>query len=136
MDATRHPQGQPSMNFGWLTTASTDADVSSVVLHEFGHALGAIHEHQSPSGAIEWNEQVVLQACARMRWDEAQCRFNILDRYSPQGMKYTRLDPSSIMMYAFPPEWTNNRMATAWNVSLSALDRQFISALYPRTTAK
>jgi hypothetical protein len=34
------PQNQPTMNYGWLTPDSTDEDVRSVALHEFGHALG------------------------------------------------------------------------------------------------
>lgn len=136
MDAATRPQTEATMNFGWLTPKSTDADVSSVVLHEFGHALGAIHEHQSPGGAIEWNEPVVLKACAAMAWSEAQCRFNILDRYTPEGLKFTRIDPTSIMMYAFPVEWTTNKVGTPWNVTLSPSDRQFIGMLYPRTTAQ
>ncbi|WP_437321271.1 matrixin family metalloprotease [Sorangium sp. So ce385] len=41
------------MNFGWLTLESTQADVESVVLHEFGHALGLIHEHQHPENGIK-----------------------------------------------------------------------------------
>jgi len=29
------------------------------VLHEFGHALGLIHEHQNPaSGGFKWNREV------------------------------------------------------------------------------
>src|SRR5918995_148791 len=34
---------EPTMNYGWLTEESTDAEYSSVVLHEFGHALGCVH---------------------------------------------------------------------------------------------
>ncbi len=32
----------------------------STVLHEFGHSLGLIHEHQSPfKGGFEWNKDEV-----------------------------------------------------------------------------
>jgi hypothetical protein len=31
------------------------------VIHEFGHALGLIHEHQNPSGGIQWNKPVVCR---------------------------------------------------------------------------
>src|SRR5262245_35979161 len=30
---------EPTMNYGWLTDASPEAEVRRVVLHEFGHAL-------------------------------------------------------------------------------------------------
>src|SRR5262245_17937049 len=43
----RIPRKQPTMNFGYLNDYSGDKDVRSMVLHEFGHALGLIHEHQS-----------------------------------------------------------------------------------------
>jgi serralysin len=132
MDATRQPQADATMNFGWLTPDSTDAQVSNVVLHEFGHALGAIHEHQSPAGGVQWNEPVVFEACADMGWNEQMCRSNILDRHTADGVKFTRLDAASIMMYAFPAAWTKNNVATPWNSKLSALDKQFIRTMYPR----
>jgi hypothetical protein len=31
------------------------------VLHEFGHALGLVHEHQHPAGGIQWNRPQVLR---------------------------------------------------------------------------
>ena len=48
------------MNYGWLTPESAQDEVRRVVLHEFGHALGLIHEHQNPKGGgIEWNRDAV-----------------------------------------------------------------------------
>ena len=40
------------MNLGFVDRAT--------VLHEFGHAIGLIHEHQSPfKGGFEWNREEV-----------------------------------------------------------------------------
>ena len=39
----------PSMNLGWLTINTSDEEYRRVVLHEFGHALGLVHEHQNPN---------------------------------------------------------------------------------------
>lgn len=33
------------MHFGWLRDDTDDVEWRRVVVHEFGHALGAIHEH-------------------------------------------------------------------------------------------
>ena len=41
------PKDSPTMNYGWLEHDTPDDEYSRVVIHEFGHALGAIHEHQS-----------------------------------------------------------------------------------------
>src|SRR5262245_36465718 len=43
-------KSEPTMNFGWLTDETEDDEYERVVIHEFGHALGAIHEHQNPRG--------------------------------------------------------------------------------------
>ena len=47
------------MNLGWLTAATPDEEYSRVVVHEFGHALGCIHEHQSPAATFQWNKEAV-----------------------------------------------------------------------------
>ena len=52
---------QPTMNYGWLDRQTADDEVRRVVLHEFGHALGLIHEHQNPGGEIKWNRDQVIK---------------------------------------------------------------------------
>lgn len=58
-DALVIPKDQPTMNFGWLTDSTTETEFSRVIVHEFGHALGAIHEHQSPAAGIPWDKPAV-----------------------------------------------------------------------------
>ena len=56
-DATKVPIEEATMNLGPVT--STDAcslEESGYILHEFGHALGLFHEHQSPLMAGQWKE--------------------------------------------------------------------------------
>jgi len=124
---------QPTMNFGWLHPGLAEEEFQRVVLHEFGHALGLIHEHQSPKSGVQWNEALVLQAYSGPpnNWDEGTIRRNILDRYSRNQTQYTDFDPDSIMLYSFPAELTMNRQATKHNVDLSTQDIAFIAGLYP-----
>ena len=75
------------MNYGWLTPTSDDDELRRVVLHEFGHALGLIHEHQNPEGGIQWNEPAVKADLSGPpnNWDDETIRHNVLDHYPGGG---------------------------------------------------
>ncbi|HEX7240719.1 MAG TPA: M12 family metallopeptidase, partial [Longimicrobiaceae bacterium] len=47
-EAEEKSLGRHTMQFGWLTPYSAPSTLRAVVLHEFGHALGLVHEHQQP----------------------------------------------------------------------------------------
>jgi serralysin len=128
------PQDQPTMNFGWLTPESSDEDVRSVVLHEFGHAIGLIHEHQNPNKAIQWNESAVIADLSQPpnEWDIETIRRNVLNRQDPGAVTATPVDEDSIMMYPIPASWTNGTFSSDFNGDLSPTDKKFIGDRYPR----
>jgi len=129
------PQNQPSMNFGWLTPASPDDELRRVVLHEFGHALGLIHEHQNPGTAIPWNKPNVYRDLGGPpnNWDTATIDHNMFDAYSKTEKNYTKVDPTSIMMYPIPASWvTDPKFAAGLNSNLSATDKNFVHQQYPK----
>jgi len=125
----RIPAGEPTMNFGWLKPESTDAELERVVLHEFGHALGLVHEHQLPLGGIQWNKQAVYDDL-EPRWSREKIERNVFATIDPTEAAITRLDPSSIMMYPIKKGWTENGFSTRLNTKLSATDVAFIRAMY------
>lgn len=127
------PHDQATMNYGWLTPGSTDDEVERVVLHEFGHALGLIHEHQSPRGAIKWNRPVIYKELSGPpnRWSKATIDTNMFDTFPRKAVAATKLDPTSIMMYPFPARWTLDGSSTGLNSTLSPRDRKLIRAIYP-----
>jgi hypothetical protein len=123
----------PTMNYGWLTPESDDDEVRRVVLHEFGHALGLIHEHQNPEGGIRWNEPAVIADLSGPpnEWSESQIRSNVLDHYEPNTITATPVDALSIMMYPIPKAWTLDGFSADMNDDLSSEDRTFIHETYP-----
>jgi len=127
------PYPEPTMNFGWLTPASSDVDVQEVVLHEFGHALGLIHEHQSPKHPIQWNRPAVIKDLSGPpnNWDEDTIETNMFQTYDLDDVTATPLDPASIMMYPIPAAWTTDGFSSGFNTDLSEQDRELIRQCYP-----
>jgi hypothetical protein len=125
-------QSQPTMNYGWLTPASGDDELVRVVLHEFGHALGLIHEHQNPKGGIKWNEPAVKADLGGPpnNWDDATIRHNVLDHYPAEDVTSSPVDKLSIMMYPIPRAWTLDGFSAGMNGDLSTADVKFIKDNY------
>lgn len=123
----------PTMNFGWLTNDSPDAEVRSVVLHEVGHALGLVHEHQSPAGGIRWNRQRIYEDLSGPphHWPPERIDADIFQAFEAAETNFTRLDPLSIMTYPIPPEWTLDGLSVPGNTDLSEGDREHIHTMYP-----
>lgn len=83
IDANTIDPGEPTMNFGWLDANTPDKEYTRVVKHEFGHALGLIHEHQNPAGGIKWDKNAVYQALGGPpnNWDKQTIDHNMFERY-------------------------------------------------------
>lgn len=128
------PKNQATMNFGWLTPTVTDQEAERVILHEFGHALGLIHEHQNPLGSINWNKPAVYHDLSGPpnNWSKAQIDHNMFEAYPKQEIQGTTTDPSSIMMYPLPASWVKPPSTpVGLNAKLSATDKTFIKKAYP-----
>jgi hypothetical protein len=133
--ASAFPKSKPTMNYGWLKDDSDDQEWRRVVLHEFGHALGAIHEHQNPSGGIQWKLSEVYRVFSGPpnNWTKQQIDFNIVQKYSINQLNASQYDKDSIMLYAFPGALIVGGVGTKNNTDLSAQDKKFIAGLYPKT---
>ncbi len=131
------PQEEPTMNFGWLTAETPAEELIRVVLHEFGHALGCIHEHQHPENGIPWDiEKVYEFYMLTQGWDREMVYINVLYAYEKSVTQYSQFDPYSIMLYPIANELTIGDWEIPWmNSSLSEGDRAFIAAVYPRQSA-
>lgn len=130
----RIPEPEPTMNYGWLTRQSPEDELRRVVLHEFGHALGLIHEHQNPEGGIAWNRDAVVNDLKGPpnNWTLAKIETNIFRKYDPAAVVATGVDPQSIMMYPIPRAWTLDGFSAGLNGELSQKDKELIRSVYPQ----
>jgi len=126
-------KAEPTMNFGWLRDDTDDLEWQRVVVHEFGHALGAIHEHQNPQGGIQWNVAAVYAYFSGPpnNWSKAEIDTNVLGKYSVTQLNASKFDPDSIMLYQFDGALIKGGVATKSNKKLSSGDKRLIRKQYP-----
>ena len=122
-DSKYSNDGKATMNFGWF-------DVQTVI-HEWGHVLGMIHEHQNPKGGIKWNVPKVLEWAKKTQgWDRDLTERNILQHYDKNHINGSEFDPKSIMLYFFPADLTLDKKGTNPNLKLSKEDIEWITKIY------
>lgn len=120
-----HEKTAATMNLGWFDVATT--------MHEFGHMLGMIHEHQNPNGQdIKWDDaKVFAWAKSTQGWSEKITENNIINKYNSSSINGSSFDPLSIMLYFFPSNLTINNKGTHQNLRLSGEDVLWIHNIYP-----
>ena len=126
-------KAKPTMNFGWLKDDTDDTEYERVVVHEFGHALGAIHEHQNPRGGIQWNLPAVYAYFAGSPnfWSKEETDLNVVSKYSVDQLNASKYDPDSIMLYQFDGALITGGKPTKFNTRMSTGDKRFIRKQYP-----
>ncbi|KAH6612367.1 hypothetical protein C7974DRAFT_380941 [Boeremia exigua] len=110
-------QETPTMNFGWFNEETRDEEFSRTTIHEFGHALGCIHEHMSPASNIPWDREAVYRYFMGPpnNWTREDIDRNLFNKYPASAAAYSRFDP-----------------CIPRNMALSALDKAFIRQVYPK----
>lgn len=108
-------------------------ELRRVVMHEFGHALGLLHEQSYPD-AVSWKktDSIYQYYWETQGWDKQQVDFNVFEVGSRFYTNGTRYDPKSIMHYSINSWETTNGYAVMNNFELSPGDKQLIAALYPK----
>jgi len=130
--ATQVDVRQPTMHLGFTDDMRGDErECRRLILHEFGHSLGLVHEHQNPDAGITFKIPAVYDYFSRVHgWDRAMVNHNVVAKVNRNDVKNgSRFDPQSIMLYAFPPEIAEP--ATRENFEISALDKKVIGEVYP-----
>lgn len=131
VDTPRYANGRPT----------PEAELRRIILHEFGHALGMMHEHQSPNAECdsEINWEAAYRMGAGMGWDKEMVHAQMRQLTNLEEFNLTAIDRKSIMHYSLAPElFKMGRNSKCWvpdNNDLSEQDRRFMASVYPRDGA-
>jgi len=138
-DASRVSHPYCTMYLGYLDDYSTRSLVSmntgKVIIHEFLHALGFLHEQVHPRVPIRWNKAKVYEYFQGPpnNWNKSTIDLNLFKMFDESETKSTEYDKSSIMHYYFPRELIQNYDEVGdipINTHLSSNDIELLGRLY------
>ncbi|MCC7399895.1 MAG: hypothetical protein IT214_00260 [Chitinophagaceae bacterium] len=131
LDAKNRLPSEETMNLGWIENNKTELQLQGVILHEFGHTLGLLHEHMNPASNIKWNKPFVYAYYMQYDgWSKDMVDKQVFERYSV-SMTNKAYDPKSIMHYPIPKDFTLDGYSVPENDFLSKGDIALIEELYP-----
>lgn len=133
------PKNEPTMNLGWIDD-ETDYDnivfkgTGIVILHEFGHLLGMIHEHSRIDASFGWNKEEVYRQLGGPpnNWSKKDCDEQIFQAYKKNEFNGSAYDKYSMMHYFFPSTYFIKDPNLEKITKMSDLDKEWLGKKYPK----
>ncbi|KAJ7180927.1 hypothetical protein C8R46DRAFT_1345125 [Mycena filopes] len=127
-----------TMALGWISDDTEFPNYErGTILHEFGHLLGLLHEHQGPAAAwaFQWKEAEVLKWYRQQGYSDVFIRNNVLFPYNETHVSnFSAYDRHSIMGYRINPEFNCEGLTANLNSDLSDMDKAYTVINYNRPT--
>ncbi len=133
-DALRVGTASRTVNFGWDLTGASGR---GTVLHQIGHVIGMVHEHQSPYSGILWDKEAVYEDFAGPPnlWPRSRTFHNVIRRLDESEANGPVWDPLSVMGYRLGPglilEPSCHRAGIVPPGTVSGPDAAFARRWYP-----
>ena len=124
---------QPTMTLGFRDRFDYEADAKYsrfVVLHEFGHSLGCIHEHIRDDAPLVFNTAKTYAYFRTRGLDGPSTDYNIINRWRQTLIRKSEYDEKSIMHYMIPGFCMADGRERQQNFELSPDDKEFAAIVY------
>ena len=126
------PQDEHTLHLD-TTSFTTPEYTYTAIVHEFGHAIGLMHEHMSPVSGIHWDKNRVYASYKMSQgWDKDMVDAQLFKKYNTSYTNGTKYDSKSIMHYPISRWETTVGYYVDWNYSISEGDKALVAALYPK----
>lgn len=135
------PQEVQTMNLDF-SDDDDDDEIRGTTLHEFGHAIGCIHEQVNPNitGIFTWNPEPIYAYFKGEpnKWSEQDVdrQYNKFEPRTGPKIQSTEWDRDSIMQYEIKEGWTTPSMEVGRNLELTEFDKNFIGLIYGKPKPK
>ncbi|MGU9856257.1 M12 family metallopeptidase [Pseudomonas sp. LF245] len=126
--AKQKPLHEPTLHIDLIQTADM---LNHSIRHEFGHALGLLHEHQHPDNDIRWDKEKLYSESESLGHSKEVTDENFLNPPDSKTTITSAYDSRSVMHYKVPSQVTTNGVGVDFNEDISEGDKQFIALLYP-----
>jgi serralysin len=131
-DVLFNPFKNYTVNFGWFDDNTTPLEFSRTIVHEFGHVLGFLHEHQSPASPLQWDLPKTYEYFKKEgNWTADDVNLNIINKYNLSNTNFSSYDRYSIMHYPIPDALLLSGSGAAVNYWISPIDAQYARSWYP-----
>lgn len=120
-----------TMNYASFSNTTNEDEFKRIIVHEFGHVLGFIHEHQSPFGGIKWDTAKLYKYYAKIGWDRKKVNEQVINKLAASTLTNSIYDKSSIMHYSVSADMTTDGSSIPQNTKLSLMDTAFAGVVYP-----
>ncbi|MBN2992578.1 peptidase M12 [Pseudomonas cedrina subsp. fulgida] len=130
--------GTDSQNSPWLPSMllprnHEDPRFEYVVMHEFGHMLGAHHAHQHPDAHIPWHSENVYTGYRRLaNLDRQGVQDEVLPLPRSSTYDFLPYDMNSVMHYHVYESMTHDDFGITESWSISDGDIAWAKKAYPR----
>ncbi|PHN23734.1 M12 family metallopeptidase [Pseudomonas sp. ICMP 460] len=119
----------PSM---YLPRNHADPRFEYVVMHEFGHMLGAHHAHQHPEAHIPWDIKKIAESYKLTGYmNEQDMKKNLLPLPRTSTYDFLPYDPDSVMHHEVEPSMTDGNWGQSESWEISDGDIAWAHKAYP-----
>lgn len=126
----------PTMNLQSFTSRTPVSEYRRVVKHEFGHSLGAPHEHMRADIVARLDRVKTIRYFQQTQgWSEEDVMRQVLTPLSEASVMGTPPDQTSIMTYALPSSITKDGKPIPGGADINESDAAFMAKMYPLPSA-